>query len=59
MNQFGQSIAKISVIHSYMDSATFEDRDVAGIDIHMNRLHIGDAGSVVAIFVVSVDSKVW
>lgn len=44
---------------SYLYSATFEDGDLHHVDIYMYSLHIGDGGIVVAIFIVSVDLKVW
>lgn len=44
---------------SYLHSATFEDGDLHHVYVYMYILQIGDGGPVIAIFIISMDLKMW
>lgn len=59
MNPFHSVTSAAHLLIPYLHSATVENRDLHPLYIYMYSLYIRDGRPVVAIFVVSMDLKVW
>lgn len=57
--QWFENASQARPLFTYKHGATFEDRDLDLVYIHMYGFDIGDSGIVIAVLVVGIDLKVW